>query len=197
MAKRIYKGTGKGNPMPIAAQNIKNLSKMPFTSNQFELYKIGCVNLRARMYENPLELEEIVYKYFEWCEANKESLTITGLALYVGFGDKSLMYNYAMRNDYIFLKNALLIIEGKYEKGLESMNCVGSIFALKNMGWVDKVENIHSYNDIALNMAIEDNEQIPKLEEQTDSSYEILPSDSDPEKEILIRNSKPDNNLAV
>jgi len=39
------------------------------------------------------------------------------------------------------IKNARLRIEHEYEKQLYMDKCTGAIFALKNFGWRDKVEN--------------------------------------------------------
>lgn len=74
-----------------------------------------------------------------------ESPTITGLALALGFADKSTLYEYAKKDGFSYpIKKAILIVENGYEKALKQGNAAGSIFALKNFNWKDKQEIEHS-----------------------------------------------------
>jgi len=52
------------------------------------------------------------------------------------------MYDYENRKEYSYtIKKARLMIENRYEQGLGSKETVtGSIFALKQFKWSDKVE---------------------------------------------------------
>lgn len=71
--------------------------------------------------------------------------SVTGLALALGFGDKSSVYDYAKKPEFSHsVKRALLIVENGYEEALRESNATGSIFALKNMGWVDKQNYDHT-----------------------------------------------------
>ena len=67
--------------------------------------------------------------------------TVTGLALALGFADKSSVYYYKEKEEFSYpIKRALLVVENGYEKELRKGSPTGSIFALKNMGWKDKSE---------------------------------------------------------
>lgn len=67
--------------------------------------------------------------------------TVTGLALHLGFADKTTLYEYRDRPELSYpIKRALTIIEKYHEEGLSENNVAGRIFALKNMGWKDKHE---------------------------------------------------------
>lgn len=68
--------------------------------------------------------------------------TITGLAYYLGFESRQSFYDYEKKKDFSYtIKKARLKIELEYEKQLWNDKCTGAIFALKNLGWKDKVEN--------------------------------------------------------
>lgn len=78
-------------------------------------------------------------------------LTITGLALHLGFNSRASIYEYEAKNDEFTdtIKKARLRIENDYEMGLKlGQNNSGNIFALKNFGWKDKqeVESTNTHN---------------------------------------------------
>ena len=105
---------------------------------------------RPRIYESVDELEIKCDEYFE--SARKP--TVTGLALYLGFADKSTLYEYRDRPEFSYpIKKALTKIEMYHEEGLSEGNVAGRIFALKNMGWKDKVEQ-----DVNMNASVNWNE---------------------------------------
>lgn len=67
--------------------------------------------------------------------------TITGLTYYLGFESRQSFYDYEKKSEFTYaIKRARLFIEIEYEEQLTLGNTVGAIFALKNMGWKDKVE---------------------------------------------------------
>jgi len=69
------------------------------------------------------------------------SLTITGLCYALGFASRQSFYDYEKNPAFTYtVKRARLYIESEYESKLDTVACTGSIFALKNMGWIDKVE---------------------------------------------------------
>jgi len=77
-------------------------------------------------------------------------LTITGLALALGTSRQTLM-NYEKREKYFdTIKEAKTKVENYAEIRLFGNNATGPIFALKNFGWVDKVEKYHTFdmNDV-------------------------------------------------
>lgn len=84
----------------------------------------------------PKELQKIIDDYFESTDIDK--WTITGLALLVG--SKQLFYDYEGRKEYsAMVKKARLMVENSYEISLREKGGAGTIFALKNFGWVDRV----------------------------------------------------------
>ncbi len=113
-------------------------------------YAVGANNGRPKIYETPEALQKECTSYFEfiqgsWDEDNNKWLrepeppTVTGLALYLGFADKSSIYDYRDRKDFFHpIKRSLTIIEQSHEIGLNSKVVTGHIFALKNSGWKDQ-----------------------------------------------------------
>lgn len=65
--------------------------------------------------------------------------TITGLTLFLGFESRQSFYDYENEDGFSYtIKRARLFIEKEYEEQLQVGNTTGAIFALKNMGWIDK-----------------------------------------------------------
>lgn len=90
-------------------------------------------------------------EYFESCKFKYDemgnvislgdTITISGLAIYLGFESRQSFYDYEKHEEYSYIiKKARLKVECSYEKRLDSKNPTGAIFALKNMGWKDKHE---------------------------------------------------------
>jgi hypothetical protein len=106
---------------------------------------------RPRKYDNPQELEDAVYKYFEQFEGDGESLrkspTVAGLALYLGFESRQSIYDYAENGNFSYIiKKALLQFEDFHESALNNNNVTGHVFWLKNHGWKDKSEVDNTLN---------------------------------------------------
>lgn len=96
---------------------------------------------RPAYYTDPADLHLKCGEYFAECEENKERPTIAGLILHLGFCDKKTLYNYKSRPGFDYpVGRALLQIEADLERRLTGPNVAGVIFALKNMGWTDKVQ---------------------------------------------------------
>lgn len=107
-------------------------------------------------YKTSEELQEKINEYFNGGlkkrtivigkGENKESLeipipTISGLAYFLGFESRQSFYDYEKRDGFSYtVKRARLFIEQEYEEQLQVGNTTGAIFALKNMGWIDKQE---------------------------------------------------------
>ncbi len=92
-------------------------------------------------------VDELVNGYFKSIyddENNKylEPPTVTGLALYLNFCDKSTLYDYKEIDQFSHsIKKGLSKIEQYHEISVAyGDKCTGNIFALKNMGWKDRVE---------------------------------------------------------
>jgi hypothetical protein len=100
---------------------------------------------RPRIYDSVEELETQCLTYFTQCEADKKRPTVTGLALFLGFASKQSLYDYEKNETFSYpIKRSLTMIENALEERLENNSVTGIIFALKNMGWKDKVETEHS-----------------------------------------------------
>lgn len=93
---------------------------------------------RPRKYKSPEEMQKAIDAYFE----DTIKLTVTGLALHLGFTSRADLIRYEgySQEFYYAIKRAKLRIEAYYEKHLTGPNVAGSIFALKNFGWKDKTE---------------------------------------------------------
>jgi hypothetical protein len=97
---------------------------------------------RPRIIDSPEHFDQLVDQYVTDCFEEKEPLTITGMALYLGFAGKSPMYNYATREARFSdsVKRASALVEHAYEVGLAKGAGAGHIFALKNFNWTDRQE---------------------------------------------------------
>jgi len=118
---------------------------------------------RPAHFENAEELAKKVDEYFVYLEGEytdvtlrddegkpyqerkytrkPEPPTVTGLAIYLGFESRQSVYDYEKQGEFSYIiKRARLYVEHGYEKDLRSEKPTGAIFALKNMGWVDKQE---------------------------------------------------------
>lgn len=94
---------------------------------------------RPRHYSTPEEFEEKVFEYQDYCRENKEPVTWTGLALYMGFSSRQSIDEYAKYDGFSdSVKKAKTFVEWHYEMRLCGDKPTGAIFALKNMGWKDK-----------------------------------------------------------
>lgn len=92
---------------------------------------------RPRIWADPEELAKACEEYFK----QDVKPTVTGLALFLTFADKTTLYEYRDRPEFTYpIKKALTRIEHYHEKGLTDNQVAGRIFALKNMGWKDKTE---------------------------------------------------------
>ncbi|MCK9282570.1 MAG: hypothetical protein M0P71_18290, partial [Melioribacteraceae bacterium] len=92
-------------------------------------------------YSDPEKLQLACDKYFDECKEKKESVTITGLALAIGFSTRKSLIDYAEKVEFVnIIKKAKLKVECEYEKRLSGNSPTGAIFALKNMEWNDRTE---------------------------------------------------------
>jgi len=75
-----------------------------------------------------------------------EPPTVTGLALHLGFCNKSSLYDYAEKDGFSNpIKKAISRIEKYHEiKVAYGDKCVGNIFVLKNFGWKDSQSIDHT-----------------------------------------------------
>lgn len=98
---------------------------------------------RPRLFNTVEEMQEKIDDFF----ATEDIITITGLALHLGFNSRDSLIRYQNDNEfYDTIKKAKLKVELEYEKRLIANGRGGDIFALKNFGWSDKVE-VESKNE--------------------------------------------------
>lgn len=103
---------------------------------------------RPRLYETPEQFEAKVLEYQKYCKEEKEPVTWTGLALYLGFSSRQSINEYEKYDGFSdAVKRAKLFVEWHYEMRVNGSNATGPIFVLKNMGWSDKQELAHSSPD--------------------------------------------------
>ncbi len=120
--------------------------------------KTGNPEGRPPKFKTAAEIQKKIDEYFKNCpdyrtlsffdknsgeviEHKIPTPTISGLALYLGFCDRHSFYDYENNPEFSHtIKKARFRIEREYEKQLYNDKCPGAIFALKNLGWKDKVE---------------------------------------------------------
>lgn len=108
---------------------------------------------RPRLFETADALQKMIDEYFKSGIQKKEVLsklgtlvkvpvpTISGLCYYLGFESRQSFYDYEKEEGFSYtIKRARLFIEVEYEAQLQVGNTTGAIFALKNMGWIDKTQ---------------------------------------------------------
>ena len=108
---------------------------------------------RPPKFETVEELEEMIDWYFfdathDSCgfpRLIRKPITISGLALHLGFADRQSIQDYSKKDKFSFtIKRAKLIIENYLEECLFGNNVTGVIFNLKNnYGWIDKKDVKH------------------------------------------------------
>jgi hypothetical protein len=115
---------------------------------------------RPLKYGTAEELQKAIDLFFHDCPDKRKIITqtgveieipcptISGLAYYLGFLDRQSLYDYEERAEFsCIIKKARLFVEKEYEKLLHNNNVTGIIFALKNMGWGDKIESENVNHD--------------------------------------------------
>lgn len=120
---------------------------------------------RPPIFETPEQMQSAIDSYFKFIEGEEwskdeveenplrqdtmkrypEHPTITGLILYIGFSHREALHDYEKKTEFSdIVKKARMKVENGYEKALFGKNAAGPIFALKNMGWTDKTEQVIS-----------------------------------------------------
>jgi len=84
------------------------------------------------------ELEKLLDEFIY----SGEPITMTGLALHLGFINRQSMYDYEAKPEFTCaIKKARAMVENSYELALAKGNGnAGHIFALKNFGWSDRTQ---------------------------------------------------------
>ncbi len=132
------------------------------------------------------ELDKLVDAFFKQLEGKKRAsqktaapktvepkpATLTGLALHLGFNSREQFERYENKGKFASnLKKARLRIEAIYEKKLHQSTFGGAVFALKNLGWLDKYET---------------KQAVPTIKTLKVIIHESGPAPSNDEKEVLL-----------
>lgn len=111
-------------------------------------FALGNTGGRPPMFETVEQLEERITEYFDLLNSQDSDgdfistpPTVTGLALFLGFAQRKSLLDYKNKEEFCnTIKRAISCVELAYEQRLSANNPAGAIFALKNLGWVDKQE---------------------------------------------------------
>jgi len=104
------------------------------------------INGLVKSYSEPVYNDITILKdrltlYFKQVQLSHYKPTLTGLMLFLGYASKQSYYdneNSEIPGVSYLLKRAKQIIEHWYEEGLhDNRRVTGSIFALKQFGWID------------------------------------------------------------
>lgn len=126
---------GHGRP-PMHTDELK-FNKL---IEQYFEYIQGEEGIRTKEFINPEGEKDTITENY-WIR-RPEPPTVTGLTLWLGFADKKSLYDYKERDCFVHsIKKAVTRIEKHHEEKIAwGDKCTGNIFALKNFGWKDKIE---------------------------------------------------------
>lgn len=109
---------------------------LPLLKDAYEGENLGG---RPRLYETPEQFDAAVMAYYQACVRIKEPMTITGMALCLGFCSVQTLYNYGTYEGFLeSVSRARLLVEYGYEKNLHGPHSAGSKFALACIGSGDR-----------------------------------------------------------
>jgi hypothetical protein len=99
-----------------------------------------------------------------------EPATVAGLMLFLGFNERIEFNDYCTNGAFAdVLNRGRLRVEASYEKKLHTQSSAGAIFALKSLGWNEKMDNKEDDQDAYKTLKIELLETGPKLAEDEKS----------------------------
>lgn len=125
------------------------------------------------MYQTPVEMQVVVDEYIN--HTPDEELTVTGLALALGFTSRQALMNYQEKAEFVdTVKTAKLRVENAYERSLRKNGRSGDIFGLKNMGWKDESMVRSENKNLNANADISQEEALTKLNELIDSCKQTV-----------------------
>lgn len=112
---------------------------------KYNLYALGNNGGAPKKFATPEDFDLKANEYFNWCMDNKHEISINGLALFMGFHDKTGLKNYLEYEEFLpYVKRAITAVELSYELDLRTFKFGGAVFALKNMGWTDvTIQNVN------------------------------------------------------
>jgi len=106
---------------------------------------------RPRSIDSPEQFDALVDEYVAQCEEKDVPVTLTGMILHLGLSSRQSLDRYQQYDGFSdCVKRAKLYVELAYEMRLNGDKPTGAIFALKNLGWRDRVEQDHTSSDGSL-----------------------------------------------
>lgn len=125
---------------------------------------------RPRQYQSVEKLQSVIDSYFK----STEKVTVTGLALHLGFSSRqSLINNEGYSEEFLdAIKRAKTRVEQYYEEHLVGSNAAGSIFALKNFGWKDRQNFDHRVEQVSEPLTLEELKERIKASEEADDGID-------------------------
>ncbi len=119
---------------------------------------------RPLLFKTLKELTDKADDYFDTIPM--EEWTYTGLALHLNTSRETLD-DYKARPEFSdSLKKYSDMVTNSYEVDLKKHGRAGTIFALKNYGWTDKVETVNTNTNA--NIEIKDKSEIKRVMEELD-----------------------------
>lgn len=121
---------------------------------KYNSYALGNTGGRPAHYETPEALHNKIVEYFDYCVTNKENVSITGLALFLGFSHRSSFNDYIKRNEEFsnIIYRARMTVEKAYENNLHGFAWAGAAFALRNINgeyWKEETTQNQIVNNVA------------------------------------------------
>lgn len=136
----------QNGPIPFSGQNT-DAALVKSARFRDELGKFTNGNPGTiKRFTNADDLKREVLAYFEYCEQADKYLTMTGLAIALGFKSRQALVNYEKEEGYEFAYEVIQYAKMKIEEDTEqrlhdpkNYNIGGAIFSLKNnWGWQDR-----------------------------------------------------------
>ena len=119
---------------------------------------------RPRKIQSVEEFETRLNGYLDTCEASETPVTLSGAILALGLCSREGLDGYAERPEFTdAVKRAKLLVAQAYESRLHLRDCVGAIFALKNLGWSDRQEVAFSGSLASIDYSRLTDEQLQRI----------------------------------
>lgn len=133
---------------------------------------------RPRYYSDPIELEQKVAEYFDYCERHQKPPGICGLSLFLGFSDRSSFQRYEKYEGFSHVvKSARLRIESWIEEKTAQKDSYhpGLIWLSKaHYGWREpEAEHVNSFEEVA--------RRLRELQRDAEAATIDLESNPDPD----------------
>lgn len=100
-------------------------------------------NEGPRKFKSAEEIYELAEAFGQKCIKERRPMTITGMALALGFNSRDAFYKYEQDSAFGYaMRRVRTIVEEGYELRLHGSTPTGAIFALKSMGWQESPQKL-------------------------------------------------------